>query len=105
MSTIYFCGGMFQSGKPNVPPTFGMVRPTGGLPYVRFTAEEARGLFNLCRHHSHLYKTDDGQTAVLEQLSYEAEVAKVAAPREATLSEEHRREIFQAVASREALES
>jgi hypothetical protein len=53
---VFVCGGMYGDWRKR---EFKCVCPTGGLPYVRKTEEEAYHLHRLCEHHSHLYQLSE----------------------------------------------
>ena len=59
------CGAVYGWPKS---PHFSFVCPTRGLPYVCSQERAIQTLFNLCQHHSHLYRvSDDLTTATLVQ--------------------------------------
>lgn len=63
---LYFCGGLYGEGEAR---NFYLVRPTGGLPYVRKGILDAVALYRLCEHHSTLYRVE-GSTAVRVYRAY-----------------------------------
>lgn len=60
MKRLFFCGGFYGKSSDPREKEFGMVRPTGGAPYVCDTPYDAQfKLFPLCQHHGNLYELKD----------------------------------------------
>lgn len=77
MEDIFVCGGSYRRGTSDV---FLLVRPSDNdLPYVT-KKKGKRTLFNLTKHHSHLYRVISEKVLVLVEQSWEAEYAGVLSP-------------------------
>jgi len=83
---VWVFGGDYARVGSRVPQVedFRLVSPTRGKPYQYADETEARSMYRLCSHHSHLYSLE-GTTATLVLKSAEAIAAGVKAPRTATV--------------------
>jgi hypothetical protein len=112
MALAWVAGGMYDVARGSEPERreFRLVRPSGAesRPYVRLTEKAADELYNLTRHHSHLYSFDPAHpaTLTLARESWEAAGSKhrigVDAPATFTLTGQLLADLCAAVAAESA---
>jgi len=65
---VFVCGGNYLTEISDQSTKFKLVR-NSGPPYVKTNEEDARKMFTLCQHHSHLYEInmDTGEVNIWEK--------------------------------------
>jgi hypothetical protein len=68
--SYFACGGYYPTKKDGITTyEFKFVKPSSSeLPYITQKCKE--NLFNLCKHHSHLYELTVGNASLSAKISY-----------------------------------